>query len=253
MDLAQLARLEAHAAGAWPASITRRTPAGWLLRATPGLDRARSNEALPPTRPLTGAELPAALAEVEAFAAEHGLRPGVQVSPLELHRELDALLAARGWASRWDVLVLAGAVAPVARPDPAFIGEDHASDAWLRAWGRCEGRTDVEAHAATVFPLLRGRAVFGRLDDGAAAGICVRGDALAGLFSLAVDPARRRAGLGTRLVGALLAAAQPDAELAYLQVESRNEAAIALYARLGFTTAYTYRHRVGPAATGPQP
>jgi ribosomal protein S18 acetylase RimI-like enzyme len=122
---------------------------------------------------------------------------------------------------------------------------DRATPEWLGAWARCEPVRDVEAHARTVFALLGGRATFARLDDVAVA-IAVEADGLVALFCLAVDPARRRAGLGTALVRALLASSQ--AEIAYLQVEERNATAIALYGRLGFGEAYGYCHRVAPSS-----
>jgi ribosomal protein S18 acetylase RimI-like enzyme len=80
---------------------------------------------------------------------------------------------------------------------------------------------------------------------GVAVGLAVEADGLVGLFCLAVDPARRRSGLGTALVRGLLAASR--ASVAYLQVEERNTPAVALYRRLGFSQAYRYCHRIGPA------
>jgi N-acetylglutamate synthase len=59
-----------------------------------------------------------------------------------------------------------------------------------------------------------------------------------------VDPARRREGLGTAIVSALLEKLGPGAELGYLQVEETNAAARGLYGRLGFTEQYRYCHRV---------
>jgi ribosomal protein S18 acetylase RimI-like enzyme len=94
-----------------------------------------------------------------------------------------------------------------------------------------------------VFPRLEGRAKFVRHGD-MAVGIAVEDDGIVGLFCLAVDPARRRAGLGTAMVRALLA--RSVASIAYLQVESSNVAAIGLYERLGFGEAYRYCHRVAP-------
>jgi ribosomal protein S18 acetylase RimI-like enzyme len=119
--------------------------------------------------------------------------------------------------------------------------DDHATPGWLDAWGRSEGRSDVAAHAATVFELLRGRAMFVRLGE-AAVGIGVQGGGLIGLFCLAVAPERRRMGVGSALVRAILA--ESDADVAYLQVEQRNAPAIAMYERLGFTGAYGYCHRL---------
>jgi ribosomal protein S18 acetylase RimI-like enzyme len=73
-------------------------------------------------------------------------------------------------------------------------------------------------------------------------GIAVEDDGIVGLFCLAVDPARRREGIGTAVVRALLA--RSAASIAYLQVESSNAPAIGLYERLGFGEAYRYCHRV---------
>jgi N-acetylglutamate synthase len=237
-------RLERAAAWAWPATVTQLTGGGWLLRATPGLDRARSNNALTPCRPLDGAEIEPALREVEAFARRHGVTPGIQVSPLELHATLQGELDRRGWGRRWPVLVL---VAPVdgalSGADAGIEVSDRATEEWLSAWARCEPGRDVEAHARTVLRLLAGRATFARLGE-AAVGIAVERDDLVGLYCVAVEPERRRAGLGTAIVRALLA--RSGARTAYLQVEESNAPAIAMYARLGFTEAYSYCHRVFP-------
>lgn len=55
---------------------------------------------------------------------------------------------------------------------------------------------------------------------------------------VAVTPQRRRQGLGQRLLTALLAeAGRLGAERATLEVAATNSAALALYGRLGFTTA----------------
>jgi N-acetylglutamate synthase len=241
-----ICRLEAHAVDAWPATVTERVDGGWILRATPGLDRGRSNHALPPCRPLWSAEVPAAIERVEAFARHHGIPTGIQVSPLSRHGTLMSELDRRGWGRRWPVLVLAADVSGASAPEaPGLVLADHATPEWLDAWGRCESRSraDVEAHAATVFSRLAGGATFARLGD-AAVGIAVDRDGLVGLFCVAVHPARRRSGLGTALVRALLG--RSTASTAYLQVEESNTAAIALYSRLGFGEAYRYCHRVAP-------
>jgi N-acetylglutamate synthase len=261
LDLALVRRLEEHAVGAWPATVTERTPDGWVLRATPGLDRGRSNHALTPCRELGLDEIPDAIARVEEFARRHGIHAGIQVSPLALHRTLQRELDRRSWATRWPVLVLAARVSDAlagagpervsdalagAGPEPAGLRlevADRATPDWMAAWARCEPGRDVASHADTVLPLLAGKAMFARLDD-AAVVIGVDQGELLGMFSLAVDPARRRDGLGTAMVRALLVRA--TAQMAYLQVEEANAPALALYARLGFAEAYRYCHRVAP-------
>jgi GNAT superfamily N-acetyltransferase len=250
-DPGLVCRLEAHAVDAWPATVTERVDGGWVLRATPGLDRGRSNHALTPCRGLSPAEIPDALAAVEAFAKRHGIHAGIQVSPLSLHGALQDELDRRGWEMRWPVLVLAAPRSPEVWSAPASAPAsvsldrtDRATPEWLAAWAHCEPGRDVKAHARTVFSRLAGRATFARFDDDAAVGIAVESDGLVGLFCLAVDPARRRSGLGTGLVRALLAGSR--ASVPYLQVEESNAPAVALYGRLGFSEAYRYCHRIAP-------
>jgi ribosomal protein S18 acetylase RimI-like enzyme len=185
------------------------------------------------------------LGAVEAFYAERGEPAQVQVTPSDGHPELVASLDARGWSSRWPSAVLSAPAAPVAAAGVPILRTP--TPEWLAAWGRAEGRApaDVAAHARLVLAQLDGRTAYAL--DGGAVGLVVCEDDLAGLFCIAVEPDRRRHGLGTRIVGALAAhaLAHGAAEL-HLEVEERNAPALALYARLGFTRRYGYVHRVAP-------
>src|SRR5438270_7591252 len=151
-DPGLVCRLEAHAIDAWPATVSERVEGGWVLRATRGLDRGRSNHALTPCRSLNASELPGAIARVEAFAARHGIPTGIQVSPVSLHGTLMAELDRRGWGKRWPVLVLAAPVGAVggAAGELVLKVADHTTREWLAAWDRCEPGRDVAAHAQTV-------------------------------------------------------------------------------------------------------
>jgi len=250
LDVRLVRRLEAHALRAWPATVVEPFGRGWTLRATPGLSRGRSNNALTPCRRLDADELVSALGRVAGFARSFGIRPGIQVSPLELHAGVMEELLARDWKAQWPTLVLGAAVSRVVASGErlAVVFADRADDEWLAAWSACEparSAEDIAAHAGTVFERLRGRAVFGRFGC-EAVGIAVPGDRLAGLFSLAVAPAARRQGLGTGLVRSLLSVCD-GSELAYLQVEEENAAGRGLYDRLGFERLYSYVHCVAPA------
>lgn len=242
LDLDLVSRLQGAAVRSWPATIQRPAPGGWLLRATPGLDRGRSNNALPPCRELEAGEIGPAIDRVCEFAREQSIRPGIQVSPLSLHGRLQSALDDRRWATGWPTLVLAGSPS-VGPPTLRITATADADEDWLRAWARCEPGRDVAAHAATVFQALRGRAWFARIDS-EAVGIAAAYDGSVGMFCVAVDPSRRRSGLGTELVKGLLALSAARGELAYLQVEEDNRAALAMYARLGFAEAYRYCHRL---------
>lgn len=239
-----LERIEAHAVQAWPPQVVEVREDGWVLRATPGLGRGRSNHALTPLRAIDGVD--EALAQVWEFAARQGIQPGIQVSPLHLHDGFVRELVGRGWQTGPIVLVMVRGGEPV---DLRFRGleivvDDHASADWLAAWRLCEpDRDDVEVHAGTVFESMRGRAKFARFED-QAVGISILYDGLAFLCCVAVAPDARGAGLGTAFVGELVGSS--DAEITYLQTWESNLAARALYERLGFRDAYQYCHCVPP-------
>ena len=68
--------------------------------------------------------------------------------------------------------------------------------------------------------------------------ICSRYDRVWHLMNIAIDPARRRQGLGTQLLQEMLERAGPE-EPYTLEVRTSNAAAIALYEQFGFRAAGT--------------
>jgi GNAT superfamily N-acetyltransferase len=71
-----------------------------------------------------------------------------------------------------------------------------------------------------------------------------------GLTAVEVDPRARRTRVATSLVGALRewAMREHGASRSYLQVETPNDAAIRLYAGLGYWHHHVYRYRLEPRA-----
>jgi ribosomal-protein-alanine N-acetyltransferase len=66
--------------------------------------------------------------------------------------------------------------------------------------------------------------------------ICSRYDTIWHVMNVAVDPDRRRRGIATALIGALLERVGPDAPVT-LEVRRSNAGAIVLYERFGFRSA----------------
>lgn len=239
----------------WPAPFVERTPDGWVLRATPGLHgRGRSNHALVPTRPLSAEEIDLGISRAVRFAQTHGSDCGIQVGPMEAHAPLLGEIEARGWEIKPPTLVMTAAVDAIVANGGSDVDDgldfqleltDHLTPDWFAAWRACDPERDnADGHIDTVFKLMDGAARFAHCDD-RAVGIVAELDGLAGLYCLAVHPAHRRCGIGTKLVRGLLA--DSPAETVYLQVFGGNEAGLGLYNSLGFTEAYRYCHCIAPA------
>ena len=82
-------------------------------------------------------------------------------------------------------------------------------------------------------------------DLGVGLAVCERG--WAGLFCVATAASARRRGIARNVVHALTRwAAARGARRIYLQVETANAPAHALYAGVGFRRSHGYHYRVGP-------
>jgi N-acetylglutamate synthase len=230
------------AARAWPAAEALRRD-GWLLRHTPSLTPRRSNSALP----LDGDHGDPAL--VADFYARRGARALVQVSPAEERAGLDAALAGRGWTREGptDVLVAdAGAALAATAPGEVALA-DRPDRGWIAAWAACEQRPDADEHARTVLARIEPATAYARAagDLGVGLAVCERG--WAGLFCVATAPTARRRGIAGHVVHALTAwAVERGARRLYLQVESANAPAHALYQGAGFTRSHGYHYRAAP-------
>ncbi len=251
---AELVRaLEPRARRAWPALEEARLE-GWILRAARGVTRRLNSihadgDVSDPA---------AALEHARGWFAARELPLRAYLTPASRPDGLEARLAAAGWGREAGALVQVAdldgdAAAALRGPGPPaglLRVEATAGDAWVAAfaaWRSLEG-AELEVHREILRRVPRPCA-FVTVGDGTprAVGLAVADSGWVGLFDLVTDPAARRAGWGRRLVAALLAWGQDaGARRTYLQVQDDNAPALALYATLGFRTAYAYTYRRAP-------
>ncbi|MFD8429611.1 GNAT family N-acetyltransferase [Streptomyces coelicoflavus] len=257
----ELARV---AARAWRPVESERL-GGWELRAAGGFTR-RANSVLP----LGDPDLPLdeALTAVRRWYGERGLPAYVQTATgAEGTQELlCAELERRGWVREVTAEVWTGGLAPVAdlAEGAGVVLSREADEAWLARYQR-KGVSDVALRVLGSGPSVWFATVPGAdgrdatdtpdatdaTDAPAAIGRCVVDGRWASFAAVEVDPARRRRGLATAVMAALARRALDEgASAAWLQVETDNAAARALYARMGFTVHHAYHHYRKPGNAG---
>lgn len=217
----------------------------WSLRAGGGFT-GRANSALVVGDP--GMPVGDALTAVAAFYAAHGLPPLAQavVGSPEL-----AALEQHGWVParphEGDAIVQVASVARALRtgPRPAddvdVLLSPGLTDDWMRRYGRTDG---LDATVVRSILASGNEPVFARVGSPAdAIGRAVVTGDWVGISAVEVTDALRRTGVGRAVVWHLLDwAGSRGARLAYLQTLPANRAALALYARFGFTDHHEYRY-----------
>lgn len=243
----QITQIEALAANAIPAAIVQELD-GWRLRFNYGVTR-RANSVLAIQAAPT-LRIADALPLVEQFYHRRNQPARFQICPASQPAELDAELAARGYALLTPTYVQTAPIRALCANDlgAATVSEQF-DEPWLAAYVAGEGEHDPRKIAARrtmlqhVGPLCGYGTV---MCDGAIAavaqGVVERG--WLGIFAVATPPTFRRRGFARQVLSALGAwAISHGAEQAYLQVFSPNLAAQELYAKLGFQTLYQYWYR----------
>ncbi|GGZ07419.1 N-acetyltransferase [Streptomyces olivaceoviridis] len=225
----------------------------WELRAAGGFTR-RANSVLPLGDP--GLPLDAALAAVRRWYGERGLPAYAQTATgAEGTQEmLCAELERRGWVREVTAELWTGALAPVAdRAGGAGVVLSRTADeAWLARYQR-KGVSEVALRVLGSGPSVWFASVpgAGEGEPPAAIGRCVVDGRWAGFAAVEVDPGRRRQGLATEVMAALARRAlEEGASAAWLQVETDNDSARALYRALGFTPHHAYHHYRAPEEQG---
>ncbi|OJF14415.1 GNAT family N-acetyltransferase [Couchioplanes caeruleus] len=248
---AEVAALELAANDGWPAPVQARLGA-WILRSAGGWT-GRANSALAVGDP--DRTLDAAIDAVERWYAARGQRPLVN-APMPLAAPVNAALDARGWTSRPLTLVQTARVPglleslPVRDDLPPVELADSPTDDWYAMVAEHKGTLPAMAkQVLTGVPV----AVFAHVRDedgdllAVARGAVSGPDRWLGMALVQTAPAARRRGLAAHVMRAVAGwAMQQGSARAYLQVEERNTAAVALYRKLGFRTHHTYLTREAP-------
>jgi ribosomal protein S18 acetylase RimI-like enzyme len=248
-----MAELEARAVGGWRAP-EEDWLGGWLLRAADGFT-GRANSALAIGDP--GMPLVRAVREVCAWYEARRLPPMMAVAfPMggPDATSVDRLLEELGWPLRSGpaVVMTAEPRATPLRADPATSVSVSAApdDDWLAMY-HYRGH-DLPPMARQLLMSAPWQAFASVREDGQtiAIGRVAADQGWAGLTAIETHPDHRRRGLATTVTAALAAqAADRGVTGLYLQVESENVPARALYRGLGFTDHHRYHYRVAPTAS----
>jgi N-acetylglutamate synthase len=228
----------------------------WLLRAADGFT-GRANSALPLGDP--GLPLDQALDYVTGWYRARGL-PAMIAVPLPLPDDpsapgLDAELTERAWPTRPGpafvmVADLPLAVAGGGLPAGAVLAADAVPDeGWLARY-HYRGADSQPPVLRDVLTSARDQAFLSiRTESGvlAIARLSIA-DGWAGITAVEVDPGHRRAGLGLAITAAACAeAVRRGVRRVFLQVETGNAGARALYEGCGFRYSHRYHYRMAPA------
>jgi len=243
-SLPAVRRLEAAGFRAWPAERVE-YEGSWQKRLTPGHATRRAN-CLVPLDPGDTSDIGGRIARVEAWYAAAGMPMVVKQTPLCPSQVVD-WLGNNGWRSEGEVSVQTATLSDYAQVAGLDMIPSHDVARFVEACIAVEGgksRTPREA-MERLFGALQpetGMFILGETSDHPkAVALCVHDGDLAGLQQVAVAEDQRRQGLGRQItVAALKWARLRGAVTGWLQVETGNAAALALYADLGFQESYRY-------------
>jgi ribosomal protein S18 acetylase RimI-like enzyme len=240
---ARLGEIEAAAVRAWPA-LERADIDGWLWRhASGGSLRANSVSTLS----FHGTDLDAAIREAGLRYGARGAPCRFTVCDVSAPADIDARLAALGYARGEDHVTMAKAIAGSALSAPAdVVVSADASPEWLAVYlaGLSPDRRAVAPAILAGLPLARAYFTCTRAGAAVGSGLSVAGGSLASVQCMATLAGARRQGCARAVLAAIEAwAAAQGATHLYLQAEAGNTAAVTLYEAFGFRVAGRYHLR----------
>ena len=246
MELALVREIEEVSARAWPALETRDVD-GWVMRAGGGVT-GRANSVWP-RADLGVLDLDSKLAAVAEFYASHALPAALQLSPTSQPEGLAQALSERGYIKRKPPRsVQTAPLGPLENVGQAARGQllEEVDDRWyavVAAVNRSFAQRPKVAMA--LLAGVRQPSAYALVTIGgepAAAGRAVVDGRWVGVYNMATVPHHRRQGAAQAVLATLAQwAGERGADTAYLQMESDNEAAPALYAKAGFAPCYEYQ------------
>jgi ribosomal protein S18 acetylase RimI-like enzyme len=238
-----LAQIETAAVRSWPALETADIGA-WLWRyASGGSLRANSVSTLS----FCGVDLDAAVRDAGRRYRAKGAPCRFTITEVSEPHDIDAQLAALGYARGEEHVTMQKAVA-ASTPPPAVgmaLSADPAPE-WLAVYlsGLGPNRRDVAPAILAGLPVRRVYVSCRRAGTVVGSGLSVADGSLASVQCMATLASARRQGCARAVLSAIEAwAASQGCTHLYLQAESSNTAAIALYEAFGFRVAGRYHLR----------
>ena len=246
VPLELLADIESAAVRSWPALETADVD-GWLWRyASGGSFRANSVSALT----FTGTDADAAVRDVERRYRAKGARCLFTVTEVSQPGDLDARLAAMGYERGEDHATMVKAIAGCRLAAAADVeARAEPTSEWMAVYlsGLTPNRREVAPAILAGLPARRCYFACRRNGAVVGSGLSVRDGWLASVQCMATLASARRQGCAHVVLCAIEAwAAGQGCTHLYLQVETVNAGAMALYEGFGFRVAGRYHLRMKP-------
>lgn len=244
----RISELEEISSHGWPAREVEYI-GGWELRANDGVTR-RANSVLPLGDPKKN--LDEAIDAVQLFYSKRLIEPRFQMTEASVPRNLDGRLVERGYTTDMTVRVQTIAISRLATIKASHSIEisSQLTPEWLSTYAavRQYDEKSIEVRKG-IFERISERRAFAMArisDSSVGVGLGVVEQGWMGLFAIETMPTHRRLGIATSVIQYLGKWGKENgARTAYLQVEAKNEAALALYEKIGFKDMYRYWSQTG--------